>query len=1105
MSKFKNMLMAMMLVAASLFSFVVPSIAFAQEEASATQGDVNPGALTTKMLQMQQKFNRTLINEMTSDLMNNEVIGWNSGGLVRVIFVVCFLIALVQALSNSNPTAMVTDMTKLAFWTWLVIALLGGPTYTKFSFLQVGGDYAAPANSLDLDIFNFVTYQADMMAKDMLDASGPKLLADASNKNKVLIENLLNSRRHCSSNPAIGQKCIQKFLRGANGDGTGIVNPDSIEKEGTSQEELDKKKSAFIPDFIVEWVFILGSYLSDLTLLAFYLLSWLIDAVRAAMNMFILIAFGIITGVSFFLMKFIFPFAVLPKYRGQVFRAMKVPLSTCLYGFATSLIVYVSGVGFVAMNKAAFTVIIEKVANGDGGDLLMMIYPLTLSVFTGMIIFALFQVFAIVKTPKLCRDLLDLSFDSFVDFAKEVVATGVKVAAIAATGGAAAAGGMIGGAAGSMGGMMSGAMSKAGGFISNIGSKFGIGGSALKSAATSGFTGAGSAATKPVGGMAGKGVNTSTVGMDAAREGAMGATSPQAAAQAAATDSIMPDKPIKEPNKEKPAKVSKSEESRNKMIRQGFSANASSGERNKALDAILGKKPEGIMSTMMTAGLAAGAGDTGMFQNLVKEKVIGGAKTASQFAQDATRSFSSEEKEQIREAKIAAGIDPDDMTDPANQTFMQQQIGKVKESSAYQSIQGATNKVRSTFDNLVENARSRYADNNLKPGSNRSNMIEKSSQSLTRAEMSQDQQAFVSNSVNTLSNKGSLSNQDMSQLMMLQNNYNMQDAESQIIKDALNRDARSRIKNIEDGKGTEEDFEALFRSNNSDAISRHTRNDIKKLVESNKEFGDYNRNQLDLNEKLRSEMDSLDLGSKDGANKFNEISQRVDSGMYNRNDFSSQFKGRIVNFSNDQDKKVVADSETTLSKIEKEKDESKREKMKESVRNSYSQNSRAFAGRQDLIEKINQMTKEKAQETGYEDAKEEMGQPLDDAKQRQLKEEYKNSSKNLTESIEVKLKEQQGDVVLKNKGQTYEFGKKEDGSLEDALFIKNNAALDDFSQIDAEFIESMKRKAKEQEKLINDIDSGENVSERAKARYLKAQQDLVFLNQIIEMYKKSVK
>jgi len=423
------------------FSIIFSTIFLTSFKAFA-QAETNTASVSLALYKIQSSYNRELIATLSQELLDNPAIGWESNGLLKTIFTICFLIALVQALSKKDPQSMLRDMVLLAFYGWLVAALMGGPTYERFSFLQVNDpNYVSSSRSLDIDIFNFFAYQADSVADSLFGASTPQKLATNTQRSNNLIKNVMTSREHCKAGPD-GTACQVKFFVSDR-----LVDPSEVTGAGVNTE--DKKSGGWgIPDFIVQAFWKIMKIFGDYQTFLFSILLSLVDLIRALLNLFIVVAFGMITGISFFLLKFMFPFAIMPRYRGLVWSAAKIPLSATLYGFCTSLIVYISAAGISALNSAAANTILKTISTTSGaamaGNLAVVIPYVGLAHVAGTLLFAILQIYAFIRIPELSKDLLNLSLNSVVGFAKETFSEVVRITGSVA---GAAAGGAIGGAA----------------------------------------------------------------------------------------------------------------------------------------------------------------------------------------------------------------------------------------------------------------------------------------------------------------------------------------------------------------------------------------------------------------------------------------------------------------------------------------------------------------------------------------------------------------------------------------------------------------------------------------------------------------------------------
>lgn len=869
-----------------------------------------------KMMKIQQEFNRVMMAEMTSDLMNNPVVGWNSGGLVRTIFAICFIIAITQALSNPNPTGMVTEMAKLAFYSWLIIALLGGPTYQRFSFLSTPYDNSTSNSSLDVDIFNFAAYHADKVAENLFQAAGPQKLVQASDQNKIMTENFMNARKYCPPNDS---SCLKKFLSKSK------VNP-----EEAIQSLKEKKNSGIFSALTPDSVSLLGelalkmySFFSDLSLVFFFILSWLVDVIRSAINMFVMITFGIITGVSFFFMKIIFPFAIIPKYRDKVGRAFKVPLSATLYGLTTSVIVYVSAVGYTAMNTAATTIILNELANGGGNNLALYYYPIMFSTMTGMLVFSLLQIYAITKIPKLSLDLLSLSFESFVNFAQEAVSAGVgiaaKLGAAVATGGVALAGGAMGGAAGSMLGKGIGSIT---GGLSAIGARFGF--KPSQNLQNSNFNSASGLKNGPK-----PEVSSSTTGMEMAQSSAVAPVSTSAVAESISKENL-PGPKVKDPDK----KVRNFTKKTNEIVSKGLSPNASPSDRSKALSQILGprQKKESMLGNFLSASMKLGVGDSSEMSSLINDGVKSSTDSVTNFIDDTSERISNpeaiaERKEKIREAKINAGLDPDDPNDPDNMSFLGKMKSKVQKNSFYQNVKGSHVKTKEKVSNMLGMASSLYGDNSVSSESTQRTEVIQSNLNLAtqKNNMSLNEKA-----IEKINSSENLNSSQVDELIKYKNNFNLDDKSNKVVESKLNKEISKSVENINNGSGTEEDFSLAYRAQNIDFKDPSQKINAEELTKTNEEFKKYSELKNEQHKKILEDLKNSDVETKNGADSLDKAARLMESGYISEKDYKETVSNKAEEFNQYQEeqRKVLEKREMELLEKQKEKQEKLIQKLK---------------------------------------------------------------------------------------------------------------------------------------------------------------------------------
>lgn len=824
-----------------------------------------PGEASQYMLKIQQDFNRQLTSSMTSSLMNNKIVGWNTGGLTKTIFAICFLIALAQALSNKSPTGMVTEMTKLAFYSWLIIAMLGGPTYQRFDFLKINDPSynSSGQKSLDIDIFNFVAYYMDSAADQMFSSAGPQELLDSSLRNKNISDNLMNARKYCAAGAA-GASCLRSFMQDK------LVDPKTV-----TDTNIQKTSGSWgIPDFLIEMFQKIYLISSDLNLLFFYLVSWLVDLIRAVANIFIQITFGIITGTSFFLMKFIFPFAVLKKYRGKVFSAMKVPLSATLYGFMTSLIVYISSVGFIALNEASTLIIFKRLADGNAATTLITMNIISFSVFTGMLIFSLLQLFAMIKIPQLSKDLLNLSFDSLVGFFKEVVTVGIGAASALAGGFAgaslAAAGGTIGKVTGSLTGGTGGLADTFG----KVTGRFSGGGGAPTSLFKDNkiSNNLKSSSVDSIGGM-----------QSIAQESSLKVDSTTSSAGQLAMQDLVP-------KKEEVIEKKKTKKKDSKKINTSY------------------------LESLMNVG----AGKTSGAEQILKKDIVQeGVGAITEGLEDVRQQYLdpekyAEEQRILKESRgdlennslIGSVISSAKNTDIYKAFQNNQKLSKEK---AYQSTVSSIDKLSSVFSKTRLN----YKDQ---------------SESLLNSENS----GVVDNDVSTeilskIKSNEKLSVDDINNMMKVKRENKIEDLESDnLIAQSLYKEVETSLKNIEEGSDKESDFELAYKSQNVGYLSEAINKKREQLSKNNENFKSYIDQKNKENKELLEKLKSSNLSNNEENKKMiEELNKRIESGLISKDSYEE-----IANYSNDPiesngDNNILKNIEEKTSKNKKKRKKKK--------------------------------------------------------------------------------------------------------------------------------------------------------------------------------------
>lgn len=859
--------------------FLLPIIATAQSESSQNGNSALANAPTASISRtlnkIQEDYNAKLVSELSRVMFENPIIGWNSGGLVKTLFTICFCIALVQALSNKSPNGMVMDMAKLAFYTWLVLAMIGvSGVYTKFSFLTVpdtkSAKYTSDSRSLDADIFNFVAYQADTLADELFKAGGPEMLAQSMRRSNIMIKNMMNANQVCQAGNTF---CFSQFKSEDE-----LIDPKTVQvsEDGPAEPQkkglLEKGLDAITPDAMAKLVDLVSSvigFFSDLTFMMFYIITWIVDLVRAVITQFLLIAFGIITGISFFIAKLFVPFAVIPKYRGKVFQALKIPLSAALYGFASSLIVFVSGACFAAMNTAASKVIYDRIMSGGAGAELAIVIPnVIISMMAGMILVTVLQIVAITKVPTLCKDIMNLSMDSLVNFAAELgktVSTALTtVAGGIITGGVTFGAGVAGGA---FGALIGGAKGAIGGAAQGLGFKSPFGGGA----GFSGFSGGKGGGPSPAGG--GGGAGKTVGGVHLASTDSVSQASPNVtAAKLAQQESLIPKDGGKKGSGDNGGGYSKKDAS---ILEKAASADATDEDREKAQEVISNKKRKELANDdkkpdFLATVIGAATGDSGAIHSYF-------AKTSANFSN----------KLQSK-AKSSMGMEEGDNL----------KMGLSRRyANKRDSMQTATSNFTAKRFGLV--------------GNDAIEATESASSRMSRSGITDDQSATVSSAISDFQKNGEISSEAKNDLFNIRRSSDItDDAQRKVVDKIVNEDAMEAQARIKAGQFDESDLEKVYKMNNTDFKSKDFNKQMRDVLK-NEEYANYAAKNNKINAELMNTLSKKGLNSDKGIEASEGLQARLDQGMIARDQYRNNMSTEI-----DKIKPKIDNTMQTMAKVE---------------------------------------------------------------------------------------------------------------------------------------------------------------------------------------------
>lgn len=373
------------------------------------------------LTQMRLEFNRYLLDAIGGEVLSNSIFSWNTG-VTQTILGFCLAIAFFQSVLKSEKEFLL-EWTKIIIATWFCMAILGGVKYTNvpvFSRLNnVPQEYKPKGNSpvtLERAAFNYLAYTFDRLGKAMLSTTSGSLTTEIAKLNNMQ-SRFIAANVNCTKNDVT---CLKKALS---------TDPlDVVEEDKKEAGLLDSMNPAYWFSKVYEIVV----KLTNPFYLLFGGLMWLLEIIRAFVNYFILLAYGLISAISLFMIKIICPAMVIPSYRGRILKALKVVAAASMFGFITNLIIYISIVITKALNAATANILVAKIT-GDGAlAALPELGSLMIGNFLTSLVIVAMQIVAMTRVPKMARQLMELSLEEFINIGETLVGAGLGLAKIAA-------------------------------------------------------------------------------------------------------------------------------------------------------------------------------------------------------------------------------------------------------------------------------------------------------------------------------------------------------------------------------------------------------------------------------------------------------------------------------------------------------------------------------------------------------------------------------------------------------------------------------------------------------------------------------------------------
>lgn len=400
---------------------------------------------------MQEAFNVELLKTMSTSILQNSIFGWDGYG--RVIFAVCFIVALFQSFTKDEKS-MLVEWTKIVIASWFCLAILGQPQANWKKVFPFLGN----AGSLDIAVFNYAKSTFDSIGKEMSKKEGGQAtLAYYTLQLNTTLGRFVVATVKCSVSAGAYGDCVKKIMTAS------LLEDENKDEPTTTLGQIAK----FLDDITAFWLtFQLNPFI---ILFPFFMI--ILNVIRGITEMVVLVGFGMITAIMLLLTKALCPLMLLPAYRDRIISLFKTTLSTSLYGFVSHLILWLSIVLTKALYKTTGVFFVDQLSGSMGLAAPGLMFLIITNFFTSFVILAM-QVAAIAKIPKICKQIMNLSVEEIVNIGETLLQASIGAAKMAgmigvglASGGAAlAAGGLssVGAMAGQAGGKFGGMLNAAG-------------------------------------------------------------------------------------------------------------------------------------------------------------------------------------------------------------------------------------------------------------------------------------------------------------------------------------------------------------------------------------------------------------------------------------------------------------------------------------------------------------------------------------------------------------------------------------------------------------------------------------------------------------------
>lgn len=363
-----------------------------------------------------EDYRDALMNGM-GEVFSALIEGEGFGTVINSIFIVCSAIAIFQVVdSHGGSNSFLLEWSKLVFYMYVVLAILGKVSVTSFLPLPQYALDPLPGTkgtaTLDVAIYRIAQREFNSIAEDISKDFNEDSLTNAADIAVKVSFGMLKGAINCDSKqPATYGSCFNSY----------IVESKADEAKREADEEKNRESSSVsAADFLLNFgANFFASYYQIIITFLVKAAIWILLLLRTMVNYLLLFSSIFITLISFFFIKFFAPFLLLDSYRGRVISAMKIPISTALYGLMSSIVIALSTAVLASVNSATKMIVVGRLTSG--GIPVSEILQVMMGNFAILFIVLLFQIIAMSKIPTWSKSLMDLSINTFVDLSESLV------------------------------------------------------------------------------------------------------------------------------------------------------------------------------------------------------------------------------------------------------------------------------------------------------------------------------------------------------------------------------------------------------------------------------------------------------------------------------------------------------------------------------------------------------------------------------------------------------------------------------------------------------------------------------------------------------------